>query len=141
MIHIYEKQIGKDPSLTTLGKQRADELARFLEAVPLDAIYSSNYKRTQETAQPIAAQKSIPITNYDPRILDKIAKDLLVTYKGKTVLLVGHSNTNPDLINILTQTSAYPHLSEKQYDDIYLLQVYGLGKTAVLNFKYGMPSE
>ena len=121
-----EKQAGKDPSLSDMGKQRAADLAHFLEKVSIDAIYSSNYKRTQETAMLTANQKNIRITNYDPGQLHQVAADLLATQAAKTVLLIGHSNTNPDLINIITQTKDYPHLTEKQYDDIFMLRVHQL---------------
>jgi len=136
-----EKQEGDDPSLTDIGKQRANDLAHLLEKVPIDAIYSSNYKRTQETAMPTASQKNISITTYDARQLSHVAADLLATQASKTVLLVGHSNTNPDLINVLTQTKNYPHLTEKQYDDIFLLRIHSLGDTEVLHLKYGTESE
>ena len=136
-----EKQAGKDPSLSDKGKQRAADLAHFLENVPVDAIYSSNYKRTQETAMPTANQKDIRITNYDPGQLSQVAADLLATQAGKTVLLLGHSNTNPDLINIITQTKDYSHLTEKQYDDIFMLRVHQLGKAEVLHLNYGAKSD
>jgi len=141
LVRHAEKQEGKDPSLTDIGKQRAADLAHFLDKVPLDAIYSSNYKRTQETAMPTATQKNISINTYDARNLPQVAADLLTTQASKTVLVVGHSNTTPDLINILTKTKDYPHLTEKQYDDVFLLRVYSLGKADVLHFNYGAKSE
>jgi len=136
-----EKEEGANPSLTDIGKKRAADLAHFLEKVPIDAIYSSNYKRTQETAMPTASLKNISTTTYDAGQLSQVAAGLLATQASKTVLLVGHSNTNPDLINILTQTKDYPHLTEKQYDDIFLLRIHSLGETEVLHLKYGSDSE
>ena len=137
-----EKQTGTNPSLTENGKQRAIDLAHFLENIPIDAIYSSNYKRTEETVMPTATQKNLAITTYDPGQLSKVASDLLAIQASKTVLLVGHSNTNPDLINILTKTKDYPHLTEKQYDDIFMLRVYSnLENTEVLHLNYGAKSD
>jgi len=83
-----EKQTGTNPSLTENGKQRAIDLAHFLENIPIDAIYSSNYKRTEETVMPTATQKNIAITTYDPGQLSKVASDLLAIQASKTVLLV-----------------------------------------------------
>ena len=136
-----EKQAGKNPSLTDTGKRRATELARVLEKVPLDAIYSSNYKRTKETALPTANRKNLTITDYNPRELQELATNLLATQTGKTILLIGHSNTNPELLNIFTKTNDYPPMTEKQYDDIFLLRVHEIGTTEVMHLQYGTPTK
>ena len=47
----------RNPHLTEQGMQRAEKWARFFKDVPIDAIYSTNYHRTQETAVPTAKQK------------------------------------------------------------------------------------
>ena len=88
-----------DPPLTKCGKQRSESLSAFLEDVNLDAIYSTDYNRTINTALPTANSKELKIENYNPRDLVEFSKSLL-NYK-KDVLVVGHSNTTGVLAGLL----------------------------------------
>lgn len=135
-----EKGTGQNPSINADGQIRADALAHFLERVHLDAIYSSNYNRTIETATPTATNKNIPIKKYNANNIPEFAEELIANYSSKTVLIIGHSNTNPALINSLTNTQQYPDIDEKKYDDLFLLKVHTLGDTEVLHLKYGEPT-
>ena len=89
----------KDPPLTACGEQRAENLSTFFKAIDLDVIYSTEYLRTKNTAQPVAQKKEKEIQYYDPQKLDDFAK-LLVNNK-QDVLVVGHSNTTPVLAGLL----------------------------------------
>jgi len=66
----------RDPDLTPAGYKRADDLAARLASVPLSAIYSSDYKRTRQTAAPVATAQDVTITLYDPRDLAGFAAAL-----------------------------------------------------------------
>ena len=57
----------KDPHLTEKGLIRAENWAKTLKHVQFDAVYSTNYNRTKETAQPVADAMQLEITYYDPR--------------------------------------------------------------------------
>ena len=88
-----------DPHLTKCGKQRSESLSAFLEDVNLDAVYSTDYNRTINTALPTANSKELKIENYNPRDLVGFSKLLLNSKKD--VLVVGHSNTTGVLAGIL----------------------------------------
>ncbi len=139
--HAEKASTGDNPSLTKEGQARAEELARLLEKVPIDAVYSTDYNRTMETAMPIATVKNIPIEKYDPRDLPAFVASFQGPSQKKKILIVGHSNTTPALINIFTNSNQYSNLSEKQYDNMFLLSSVDGKVLDVLTLKYGKASE
>lgn len=135
--HAEKGTTGTNPSLTEAGKNRAIELSKLLELVEVDAVFSTNYNRTLETAQPAATAKNIEVTLYDPSDLNAFAESLLKDTSNSTKLIVGHSNTTPDLINILMKEKQLDHLSEKEYDHLFILTLLGDGSSKLLPLKYG----
>jgi len=109
-----------NPALTKAGKQRAENLAKQLEKMNITTIYSTNYKRTMETAMPLAVVLGIEIKQYNPRALADFAKQLMT--EKDNVLVVGHSNTTPEL-TVLLGGDAYGGMDESVYDRLYLLQL------------------
>ncbi|MCT4698714.1 SixA phosphatase family protein [Tenacibaculum haliotis] len=98
----------RNPDLNNTGQERAKKWANYFKDIKLDAVYSTNYNRTMQTAKPTAESKKIEIKKYDPRnMYDTIFQK---ETKGKTVLIVGHSNTTPQFVNKI--------LKEKKYEDI-----------------------
>ncbi|MEF9978514.1 MAG: phosphoglycerate mutase family protein [Thermomonas sp.] len=91
----------KDPPLTDTGQQRAQRLAESLQGTRLDAIYSSAYQRTQQTATPVAHSQRLTIIDYVPDNATAFATTLRATHPRGTVLIVGHSNTLPPLARAL----------------------------------------
>lgn len=136
LVRHAEKQIGKKPALTEAGEERAERLAFMLERVELDAVYSSPTKRTEMTATPTAESHNLKIINYDPSLLQDFAKDLKRLYHGKTVLVVGHSNTTPALANYLASTDEHPRFSELDYTNYYVVTVPRIGKPRVLKMRF-----
>ncbi|WP_434937844.1 histidine phosphatase family protein [Shewanella sp. HL-SH8] len=117
-----EKQPGDDPQLTKQGTERAERLAQMLQHIPLDKVYSTDYQRTQLTAQPTAISHHLPITSYDPSDLDSFSQQLLM-HPGN-YLIVGHSNTTALLADKLNQTSEDSHTEHTEdFDRLYLIEV------------------
>jgi broad specificity phosphatase PhoE len=115
----FEKQAGgPDPELTIRGHQRAQQLADLLDNVGLQKIYSSDYHRTKQSAKPIADHLNVDITLYNPRELAALAAELIK--QGETALIVGHSNTTPNMVN-LVGGKAEP-LTEKDYGDVFIVK-------------------
>jgi len=110
----------KDPALTPCGEKRAESLANLLKNVQLDVIYSTEYIRTKETAQPVANEKEKELTYYDPVKLADFAKLLLKNKED--VLVVGHSNTTPVLAGLLIGEDLEP-FDESIYNRIYQVVV------------------
>ncbi|MBO3697317.1 histidine phosphatase family protein [Roseivirga sp. E12] len=117
----------RDPSLSEEGIKRAKALNEILTQADIAALYSTPYKRTKSTVQPIADAKGLEITIYDPRSADFL-KDIMEKYKGKTVVISGHSNTTPLVANLLTGSDQFKQLSEDDYSKIYMVSVTELGK-------------
>jgi broad specificity phosphatase PhoE len=128
---------GSNPSLSVLGQARAAELTRILGPVTLNAVFSTDYNRTKQTAQPVASAKGVTVISYDPFLSYALIDQCLLTYAKGIVLVVGHSNTIPDLINLMTGTSAYPDLPDTEYDNLFIVQVASKGEAKVLHMKYG----
>lgn len=86
---------GQDPGLSEIGHAHAARLAELLQNASLAAIYVTEWKRTQETAAPVAA-----VTGLEPRVVPaerhkRLLRRLKWRHRGDVVLVVGHSNTVP----------------------------------------------
>jgi broad specificity phosphatase PhoE len=134
----------EDPGLSLAGQQRAAELARQLAdadvVAGIDAIYSTPFRRTKETAQAIAEKLDLPINIYDEAedyepIVDKMVAD----HKGKIILVVGHSNTLPVMIADLGASKKVPPIAENEYDNIYIISIPWFGKTKTIRMRFGKP--
>lgn len=136
LVRHAEKDYGRDPILTKEGTERAERLKEILKNTSIDAVYSTDTKRTQLTAEPTAADKNLKIISYAASGLQDFSADLKRLYKGKTVLVVGHSNTTPAMANYLTNTDEYPRFSELDYTNLYVVTLPRIGKPRVLKLRY-----
>ncbi len=132
-----------DPALSPEGQLRAAELARQLVdadvVAGIDAIYSTSYRRTVETAQPVADELNLDINHYDPENEEVELDRMLKAHKGKIILIVGHSNTVPTLIAELGASKLVPPIAEFEYDNLYLVSIPWFGKTKTIRLRYGAP--
>lgn len=131
---------GSDPVLSTDGQLRADELLRVLKNVPLNAVFATNFIRTQSTALPTATDHGLTVETYGATNLNPLVDGVLENQHGGTVLVVGHSNTTPNLLNLLTGTNDFTQLPESQYDNLYVVSVAEKGRATVTHLKYGVPT-
>lgn len=132
-----------DPALTPEGQARAAELARQLVdadvVAGIDAIYSTPYRRTIETVQPVADALELEINRYDPAEEEVELGRMLKQHKGKIILIVGHSNTVPTMIAELGASKLVPPIAEFEYDNIYIVSIPWFGKTKTIRLRYGVP--
>lgn len=110
-----------DPPLSSCGEQRAKSLSRFLSAVDIDDIYSTNYNRTKNTALPTASSKGLDIQEYDPEELKYFSNFLLE--KKQNALVVGHSNTTAVLAGLLVG-EALGEFDLDIYNRVYQVVIY-----------------
>ncbi|HPW97111.1 MAG TPA: histidine phosphatase family protein [Flavobacterium sp.] len=110
----------KNPSLSDIGKLRAKKLDMLFADLKLDALYSTPFSRTTETLQPIANSRNLEIINYSPNNKN-FSQNLLLNQKGKTIMIVGHSNTCPDLVNSLINETKFNPLNENEYGKIWII--------------------
>jgi len=110
-----------DPELIQDGLDRAIRWAEVFDPISLDAIYSTNYERTLMTAAPTSVKKNIDVQYYDPREIDIQA--LMADNEGKSVLIVGHSNTTPNLTNQLLGSEKYEGMEEDDNASLFIVRV------------------
>lgn len=136
--HAEKTAIANDPALTPEGEARAEALADRLEMADLTAIYSTDTTRTKATAEPIAKRLLLPIFIYDGRALEGLADDV----KGQTgqILIVGHSNTTPDLARLLGGDPVSEIDEAGEYDRLYVITIED-GEVSSDLERYGVPYE
>ncbi|WP_298540975.1 phosphoglycerate mutase family protein [uncultured Aquimarina sp.] len=113
----------RNPNLTEEGKKRSENLVKILADIKIDKVYSTNYARTLQTGEPISKNRNIEITLYDPRDLYNSA--FQAQTKGKTSIIVGHSNTTPAFVNKIIGQKKYNDIDEKDYTKLFIVKVTG----------------
>lgn len=110
-----------DPELNQDGLGRAMNWANILDNIPLDALYSTNFERTRMTAAPVSVKQDLDIDYYDPSTMD------IETFKkdnsGLQVLIVGHSNTTPNMVNKLLGEEKYSPLDDTNNGALFIVQI------------------
>ncbi len=107
-----------DPNLSDAGRQRAESLAAILKDAGITAIYTTEFKRTQETAAPLAKALGITLTT----VPAKDTAGLVQKLKSATanVLVVGHSNTVPEIVKALGVTPPLK-IEDAEYDNLLIV--------------------
>ncbi len=117
----------QDPALTATGRARARSitglLAQATVSASVHAVYASPFQRTRQTARPLAEWAGVPILSYDPRDSEAVAAQVLREHVGRTVLIVGHSNTLPLLAQAFGADLLLPEIEDDEYDNLYVLSV------------------
>jgi len=133
--HAEKGSGGSNPSLTTEGQERANELSRILANINLNAVFSTNYKRTKETAEPTAASQNVAVETYSS--INHLIQSVLGNDLYQKVLVVGHSNTTPDIVNQLIGENIYSDLGEDEFDNLFMVAYYDENRSEVFLMKYG----
>ena len=109
---------GDDMDLSEAGQARAESLATVLKDAEISAIYTTEFKRTQETAEPLAKACRL-----SPEIIsskDHITLVAKLRASSGNVLVVGHGNTIPDLIKTLGITTPI-NIADNDYDNLFVV--------------------
>lgn len=120
----------RNPDLTPKGQQRAQNWSTLLKDVALDAVYATNYNRTQQTAMPTAQQKGLSVQSYDPKNL--YDPQFQQATKGQKVLVVGHSNTTPQFVNAIIGENRYSDIDDSNNGNLYIVHLNGNQSTVEL---------
>ncbi|WP_378187235.1 histidine phosphatase family protein [Aquimarina sp. W85] len=109
-----------NPALTNKGKERAIQWSKIIDSLTnsnVSLIYSTDYDRTLATAKPIAEKFNLKIQHYKPNKL--YSKSFRDKSKGKTVVVVGHSNTTPIFINKIIGAEKYKDIADDEYGKLF----------------------
>ena len=109
-----------DPELTQDGLDRAIRWAEIFDPIELDAIYSTNYERTSMTAAPTSVKKDIDVVYYEP---DMDVQAFMLENQGSDVLIVGHSNTTPAMVNKLLGEEKYNAMDDTDNGSLFIVRV------------------
>ena len=133
----------EDPGLSESGVRRVAELTRQLVdadvVAGIDAVYATQYRRSQETARPVADALGLPINTYDAADTELVLETILDNHKGKIILVVGHSNTLAPLMANLGASKKVPPIAQDEFDNIYIVAIPWFGKTKTIRLRFGEP--
>ena len=127
-----------DPALSIDGRERAARLAKVVsQAKPergLDAIFASEFRRTQQTVAPLSESFKLPVNVVPSATWGDLPKRIKRQHRGEFVLVAGSSNTVPPLIEALTGQNVT--LREDEYDTLFVIFVPQISKTKVVRLRY-----
>ncbi len=131
---------GSDPHLSAAGQARAELLGRMFgngaALGRLDAIYVSPTRRSHETAAPLAARLHLPLTQEQQDDLRALVHRVMREHAGGRVLIVGHSDTVPDLVKDFSGEGPVPEIADDEFGTMYIVEVPRLGHANVLRLTY-----
>lgn len=110
-----------DPDLSAKGFYRAQHWQKTFKNLTFDEIYSTNYKRTLKTVEPIAKQHQITIKIYNPSTIN--IEDFVASTRTKTILVVGHSNTIPNFVNSIIGAENYEEIDDNNNSNLYVITI------------------
>lgn len=108
-----------DSPLSTAGVERAERLARMLESAGVTAIYTTHFQRTIKTAEPLAKKLGLTVTSDDPPAAELLRR-IRASHPQGTVLIVGHSNTLPELLAALGDKTTI-EIPATEYDNLFIV--------------------
>jgi phosphohistidine phosphatase SixA len=132
--HAEKVDESQDPPLTEEGERRAAALAETLRDAGVERIYSSDYQRCRETAAPLADRLGLEPILFDPDDLAALAEKLLAS-PGRS-LVVGHSDTTPELAGLLGGEGGTP-IADDEYNRLYVLYRRSGSGTSTVLLRYG----
>jgi broad specificity phosphatase PhoE len=132
---------GSADALSDLGVQRAQELIHVGERAGVVAIYRSNTIRARDTAAPLASALGLTPVEYVAGETGPLAASILADHRGESVLVVGHSNTVPQII-AAAGGPAVADIPDTEFDNLFVLTVCRCrrGPATLVNLQYGAPS-
>jgi broad specificity phosphatase PhoE len=117
--HFEKAQRTNDPELSIKGQKQAEVFASLLDNKPITAVYSTKYKRATASIKPLAARLNLTIQEYEPSdasyLIDK------VTENQQDQVIVGHSNTIPDLVRRLGGQSQ--RIADSEYGIVFAVSI------------------
>ena len=133
---------GRDPALTETGQARARALAEALKDAGLSAVYATQYQRTRLTGTPAAEAAGLQVSVREIRgetdaYVDALVKEVLASHSGRTVLIVGHSNTVPAIVRGFSGVDA-GEIAHDSYDTLFVVTTASAGKGSVVRARYGV---
>ena len=122
---------GTNADLNAVGRGRANAFVSIFKKIRIHKVYSTDKPRTKNTAKPLAAFKRRPVEIYDAKMQKELLESLIKREKGQKIFIVGHSNTVPQLVNILRGSDIEKDLADSDYSTMYIVSVKQIGEAKV----------
>src|SRR5438132_2742674 len=116
-----------DPDLSPAGQTRAQELVRMFGDAGINAIYATQYKRTQQTVKPLADKLGLLANQVNSKNTADLVAQIRSQNSGQVVFIAGHNNTVPEIIAALGGPT-FPIIPETEFDNLYIVTIYRTGK-------------
>jgi phosphohistidine phosphatase SixA len=143
LVRHAEKELSaiSDAPLSPDGEKRATRLAQMFGDNEMfgrvQKVYVTNTRRTQQTAAALEQRLNIPGEVVDARTDSReLARRVLRENRGSVALVIGHSNTVPEIVAALSGAEGVPTIGEEEFDTLYVVSVPTIGKSSVLRMKY-----
>ena len=120
----------KNPNLNYNGFKRAEAWKEVFSTISFDAVYSTDYSRTKLTAKPTADSKNLPILLFSSD--NMYSEAFQNNTKGKTVLVVGHSNTTNVFANKVLGEEKYDEINDSNNSNLYIVTIIDGKPSAIL---------
>ena len=110
-----------NPDLSVEGRERAMRLLKAVKKYKPHEIFATAYKRTRQTAEPIANYRKKQIQTYDPEKSAEFIQQMMAS-KTDHYLIVGHSNTIPALANLLAKKEIFRQMPDSEFGVIWVIR-------------------
>ena len=121
--HAEKSDSSPNPELSEDGIKRSVRWTKLFEKTQIDVFYTTLTRRTQMTCSTIATSKQKDILFYDHSKFS--IQQIIVKHAGKTILVVGHSNTIPQQINTFLGEEVYQQIDENEFGNLYTITING----------------
>lgn len=130
-----------DPVLDSIGTRRAETLLDVVRDAKVTAVYTTPYARTRLTAQPVTTSLGlvpnvVEVRGGTPAHVRAVADRVLAEQRGRTSLVVGHSNTIPLIVRALGGV-APDQLEDHEYDNLFIVTIPASGEVTTVRARYG----
>lgn len=130
------KEAGDNPNLSEEGFARAEKLKDILLPLSPDRCYVTSYKRSVLTSMPLAKAIKRPNMHYKPEDYYTLFDLIFKEHNTQKSVIVGHSNTIPEMLNLLVGEKRYDDLAEDAYSRMFVVRSKGLGESEVTELKF-----
>lgn len=138
LVRHAEKGSGQNPPLTDQGHARAGALAHALESAGVQAIFVSEFLRTQQTADSAALHLGLTPEILPAASTDELVDRIKTEHGGQVVLVVGHSDTVPQIIAGLG-IAVPPVIPDSEFDNFFIVHRHRFGPVHLTHLRYGAP--